>query len=91
MEDENEPAKAKKELPEGAMSYLDTWTDLYGPDAIAQGLRDIWGTKARRHGVDQTRFTPEERREARLWGFAKNGAERLLRDLLDHGPNSGCK
>jgi len=89
--EENEPVKAKKELPEGAMSYLDTWTDLYGPDAIAQGLRDIFAKRVKKHGVDQTRLTAEERRDARLWGFAKNDAECFLRKLLDHGPGSGCK
>ena len=91
MEEGETARSAKKELPEGAMSYLDTWTDLYGPDAIAQGLRDIFAKKAKQHGVDQTRLTAEERRDARLWGFAKNSAERLLRELLDHGPGSGCK
>ena len=91
MTEENEPAKAKQELPHAAISYLATWTDLYGPDSIAQGLRDVWAKKAQKHGVDVTRLTAEERREARLWGFAKNDAEQLLRKLLDHGPGSGCK
>jgi len=89
--EETEPVKAKKELPEGAMSYLETWTDLYGPDAIAQGLRDIFAKKAQPHGVDLTRLNSEERRVLKPWGFARNDAERFLRALLDHGPGSGCK
>ena len=89
--EETEPVSAKESLPEGAISYLEALANLYGPDAIAQGLRDIFANKAQRRGVDLTRLTAEERREARLWGFAKNDAECFLQKLLDHGPGSGCQ
>ena len=91
MTEENEPACAKKTLPEGAKTYIENWIGDYGLDAIAQTLRDICAWKAEKHGIDATKLTPEQRREARLWRSGRNGAERYLRDILDHGPDSGCK
>jgi len=91
MTEENEPACAKKTLPDGAKSYLKTWLKEYGVDAVAQMCRDICSEKAEEHGIDITRLTAEQRRKARLWGFMKRSFERTLRDALDHGPESGCK
>ena len=91
MTEENKPACAKKTLPDGVLTYLETWMGDYGLDALAQGLRDICAEHAKKDGSDVTRLTPEERRVARLWGFMENDAERFLRAILDHGPGSGCK
>ena len=91
MTEENKPACAKKTLPDGVLTYLETWMGDYGLDALAQGLRDICAHKAKKDGPDVTRLTPEQRRKARLWGFMENDTERYLRAILDHGPESGCK
>ena len=84
-------AVARLTLPDTVKDYLDTCVEGYGLDAVTQGLRDCCVKRADRHGVDVTRLTPEQRREARLWGFGRNSFERALVDVLDHGPGSGCK
>ena len=89
--EEGETAVAKITLPDSVKDYLDTCIEGYGLDAVTQGVRDCCAKRAKKHGPDTTRLTPEERRKARLWGFAENDADRFLRAILDHGPGSGCK
>ena len=95
MTEEGQPASARLTLPDTVKDYLDTCIEGYGLDAVAQGLRDNCMKRANKHGPvsgpDFTRLTPEQRRDARLWGFAKTDAERFLQAILDHGPGSGCK
>ena len=93
MEDteQGQEARAKTPLPTPIQEDLDNFIKKYGLDAVAQGIRDHCAKYGTINWVDASKLTVEERRELRLWGFAKKSAEHFLRDVLDHGPTSGCK
>ena len=91
MIEDDKPACARTPLAQTQLDYIAIIIDAHGLDALAQAARDICEKKTLKHGVDATRLTAEEKRQAQLWRFGKDAFERCLKAILDHGPGSGCR